>query len=132
MGEKKLICFEFGLQCLVQSLGVKPTYYTFNNMQASALWLKIKRGIHTAPALRGSLRPQWAQWQMKKREKSPLFPLINISTIFFFHLLFSNWVYLTNADFHYYFNILSENCRIWLQLKIPISSDLLFLLSEAF
>lgn len=67
--------------------------------------------------------------QMKEREESPLFPMINISTIFAFHL---NRLYLTNADIHYYFNIPSENCRIWLQLKIPISSDLFFLLSEAF
>lgn len=74
----------------------------------------------------------WPQFQMNEREESPLFSMIDISTIFAFHLLFSNTLYLTNADFHYYFNILSENCRIWLQLKIPISSDLFFLLSEAF
>lgn len=82
--------------------------------------------IHRAPTLRESLWPRWPQCQMKEREESPLFPLINISTIFPFHLLFSNSLYLTNTDFHYYFNILSEKCRIWLQLKIPISSDLVF------
>lgn len=101
----------FKSKWLLVTLLLLPHKCLFKTLRASALRVNVNVR-YTEHQLWGNysgLGGPSARWRRERRALYFPWLISAFSTIFPFHLLFSNSLYLTNTDFHYYFNILSEN-----------------------